>query len=133
MSWQEDTWLTQLGLSARGSSAKEDMWLTELDLTFEAGIAEMPRTVSLLVWLFLLADGGWWTAGEIIERFPYLNDRVAHNAIWALAHRREGLVVRKVPGHEFQYAATPACKVPNHLSVKDIAIALEKRRMKGIK
>jgi len=70
-------------------------------------------------WL-LVAQGGWWTPQEIIERIPLsVEINEAHSLLWCMA-RRDGFLSVRGERRKPQYAVTPDCHVPRGMTVREV-------------
>lgn len=71
-----------------------------------------------LAWL-IIAEGGWWTPQEVIERMPSdCEVRCPNNSLWMMSRRYGSLAVRG-ERRKPEYAVTDDCKIPPGVRVGD--------------
>lgn len=78
---------------------------------------------SAAAWL-VIAQGGWWTTAEVLASVTTdMGISGGHRMLWHMANRFGTLAVR---GTRFarEYAVTPACKIPQGLTVAQVQAAL---------
>ena len=73
------------------------------------------------IWLFLLREGGWWTAGAIQDALGLER----HDNVYAAVRRMsyQGMLERNVPserGKVITYSVTSACRVPDNVVYSEI-------------
>lgn len=80
-------------------------------------------------WLFLLSQGGWWTAQQVAACNPDWPTRFVSSAALSSALRNlasSGMLVRRMPvgGNAHEYAVMPQCGVIQGVKLSELMEAL---------
>lgn len=73
------------------------------------------------IWLHIGSEGGWWTISEVADALG--TSREAVNRTMHGMTTRQGLLCKSKRGRLAAFGVTPECKIPNGLTLKDIASA----------
>ena len=92
----------------------------------------MANTVGFFrtAWL-LIAQGGWWTPREVLERIPVSIDiQDGHTLLWAMANRYRFLE-RRGERRRPEYAVTRDCRMPKGLTIGEVVAVVSVNRPRG--